>query len=73
VEVNGNAKHDLLVSQTDPAIEARMRKLLGLNPSQPVFVGGEHPEGEEEVLLKVYRGLLKNFLIRFWSSPPGTS
>jgi 3-deoxy-D-manno-octulosonic-acid transferase len=38
-----------------------MRKLLGLNPSQPVFVGGSTREGEEEVLLKVYRGLLKNF------------
>jgi len=61
VEVNGNAKHDLLVSQTDPAIEARMRKLLGLNPSQPVFVGGSTREGEEEGLLKVYRGLLKDF------------
>jgi len=61
VEVNGNAKHDLLVSQTDPAIEARMRKLLGLKPSQPVFVGGSTREGEEEGLLKVYRGLLKDF------------
>ena len=38
-----------------------MRKLLGLKPSQPVFVGGSTREGEEEGLLKVYRGLLKDF------------
>jgi 3-deoxy-D-manno-octulosonic-acid transferase len=61
VEVNGNAKHDLLASQTDPAIETRMQKLLSLKPLQPVFVGGSTREGEEEVLLKVYRGLLKDF------------
>lgn len=61
VEVNGNAKHDLLTSQTDPAIETRMQKLLGLKPSQPVFVGGSTREGEEEILLKVYRGLLRHF------------
>jgi 3-deoxy-D-manno-octulosonic-acid transferase len=61
VEVNGNAKLDLLTSQTDPAIEARMQKLLGLKPSQPVFVGGSTREGEEEILLKVYRGLLRYF------------
>jgi 3-deoxy-D-manno-octulosonic-acid transferase len=61
VQVNGNAKHDLLASQTDPAIEARIRKLLGLKPLQPVFVGGSTREGEEESLLKVYRGLLRYF------------
>jgi len=61
VQVNGNAKHDLLASQTDPAIETRIQKLLGLKPLQPVFVGGSTREGEEEILLKVYRGLLRYF------------
>jgi 3-deoxy-D-manno-octulosonic-acid transferase len=61
VEVNGNAKHDLLTSQIDPAIEARMQKLLGLKPSQPVFVGGSTREGEEEILLNVYKRLSKEF------------
>ena len=59
VQVNGNAKHDLLASQVDPAIEERMRKLLNLKPLQPVFVGGSTREGEEEILLQVYRRLLK--------------
>ena len=61
VEVNGNAKHDLLASQTDPAIEKRMQKLLCLKPSQPVLVGGSTREGEEEVLLEVYGKILKAF------------
>jgi len=61
VEVNGNAKHDLLASQADPAIETRMQKLLRLNPLQPVFVCGSTREGEEEILLKVYNRLSKEF------------
>jgi 3-deoxy-D-manno-octulosonic-acid transferase len=61
VEVNGNAKHDLLASRTDPAIETRMQKLLGLKPFQPVFVGGSTREGEEEILLNVYKRLSKEF------------
>jgi 3-deoxy-D-manno-octulosonic-acid transferase len=61
VEVNGNAKHDLLASQTDPAIETRMQKLLSLKPFQPVFVGGSTREGEEEILLNVYKRLSKEF------------
>ena len=61
VQVNGNAKHDLLASQTDPAIETRIRKLLGLKPLQPVFVGGSTREGEEEILLNIYKRLSKEF------------
>jgi 3-deoxy-D-manno-octulosonic-acid transferase len=61
VEVNGNAKHDLLVSQTDPAIETRMQKLLCLKSFQPVLVGGSTREGEEEILLKVYERLSRDF------------
>ena len=61
VQVNGNAKHDLLASQTDPAIETRIQKLLGLKPLQPVLVGGSTREGEEELLLSVYKRLSKEF------------
>jgi len=61
VEVNGNAKHDLLAYQTDAATESRMRKLLCVKPFQPVFVGGSTREGEEEILLKVYKRLAEDF------------
>jgi 3-deoxy-D-manno-octulosonic-acid transferase len=61
VEVNGNAKYDHLASQTDPAIETRMQKLLCLKPFQSVLVGGSTREGEEGILLEVYEKILKNF------------
>jgi 3-deoxy-D-manno-octulosonic-acid transferase len=61
VKVNGNAKHDLFAAPTDSAIEARMQKVLGLKPDQPVFVGGSTREGEEEILLKVYKRILRAF------------
>jgi 3-deoxy-D-manno-octulosonic-acid transferase len=61
VEINGNAKHDLLASQTDPAVETRLQNLLSLKPAQPVFVAGSTREGEEEILLEVYEKILKNF------------
>jgi 3-deoxy-D-manno-octulosonic-acid transferase len=61
VEINGNAKYDLFASQTDPAVETRLQKLLSLKPSQPVFVAGSTREGEEEILLEVYEKILKNF------------
>jgi 3-deoxy-D-manno-octulosonic-acid transferase len=61
VEVNGNAKHDLLSSRISPGIERRMQGLLDLKPSQPVLVGGSTREGEEEILLKVYKRLSRDF------------
>jgi 3-deoxy-D-manno-octulosonic-acid transferase len=61
VEVNGNAKHDLLASQTSPATEKSMQEFLNLKPHQPVFVGGSTREGEEEILLKVYKRLARDF------------
>ena len=61
VEINGNAKHDLLGSQTDPAIRTRMQKRLRLKPFQPVLVGGSTREGEEEILLSVYERILRSF------------
>jgi 3-deoxy-D-manno-octulosonic-acid transferase len=61
VVVNGNAKHDLLASRTDPETEARMQRLLCLKPFQPVLVGGSTREGEEEVLLSIYKKLSKQF------------
>lgn len=61
VVVNGNAKHDLLASRTDPETEGRMQRVLCLKPSQPVLVCGSTREGEEELLLTVYKRLSKEF------------
>ena len=38
-----------------------MQKLLCLKPSQPVFVAGSTREGEEEILLNVYKRLSRDF------------
>ena len=61
VMVNGNAKYDLLASQADPFMEAEMRQILNLDPSNLVFVAGSTREGEESMVLDVYERLLKQF------------
>ena len=40
IEINGNAKYDLLVGQANPLMEREMRRILNLVPSQNVFVAG---------------------------------
>lgn len=61
IEVNGNAKFDLLISSTDFRIKAEVRQILKLNKSQPVFVAGSTREGEEVLILKTYKYILKKF------------
>ena len=61
IMVNGNAKYDLLATQTDPVMETEIRQTLNLDPSNPVFVAGSTREGEESMLLDVYEKILKQF------------
>jgi 3-deoxy-D-manno-octulosonic-acid transferase len=61
IMVNGNAKYDLLATQTDPVLETEMRKTLNLDPSNPVFVAGSTREGEESLVLDVYEKILTQF------------
>jgi len=61
IEINGNAKYDLLGSSAEPLMEAEMRKILNLEPSKPVFVAGSTREGEEEMVLDVYEKMLQEF------------
>lgn len=61
VEVQGNAKHDLLVRQADPCIIPEMRRILNLDSSDIVFVAGSTREGEEEKVLAVYLRLQEKF------------
>lgn len=57
VIVTGNVKFD----QSPPEITQREKEALlgalGLHPGQPVFIAGSTHRGEEEFVLKVYRGL----------------
>jgi 3-deoxy-D-manno-octulosonic-acid transferase len=61
VLINGNAKYDLLVSLADPAVEAEMRQILNLKPSQPVFIAGSTRGGEETMVLDAYERIVKEF------------
>ena len=61
IEINGNAKYDLLGSNTDPAMETEMRRILDLKSSQRVFVAGSTREGEEALVLDAYEKILRDF------------
>ena len=61
IEINGNAKYDLLGATVDPGIESGMRELLNLEATDKVFVAGSTRNGEEAMLLDAYEKILKEF------------
>ncbi|HET9594389.1 MAG TPA: glycosyltransferase N-terminal domain-containing protein [Anaeromyxobacteraceae bacterium] len=58
VWVTGNTKFDALALEPDPARAEALCRDMGLDPQAPVFMAGSTHEGEEELVLEVYRGLL---------------
>jgi 3-deoxy-D-manno-octulosonic-acid transferase len=58
VWVTGNTKFDALVLEGSAERDAQLRAEMGLRPDAPVFIAGSTHEGEEELLLGVYRELL---------------
>jgi len=61
IEINGNAKYDLLASFAEPAMETEMRQILNLKPHCPVFVAGSTREGEEPLVLDAYEKIVNEF------------
>ena len=61
IEINGNAKYDLLATLTDPAIEKEMRQLLNLDQAHTVFVAGSTRPGEEAMVLDAYEKIRSKF------------
>jgi len=61
VEVNGNAKYDLLVRQTIPEINIKMKGIFNLKGGETVFVAGSTRKGEEKIILDTYMEVLKDF------------
>lgn len=61
IEINGNAKYDLLASTVDPSVEAEIRGVLNLNAEERVFVAGSTRKGEEAMILDAYEKILKDF------------
>jgi 3-deoxy-D-manno-octulosonic-acid transferase len=60
VWVTGNTKFDALVLDRPTRGDEALREQLGLTPGVPVLMAGSTHEGEEEILLGVYRALLKD-------------
>ena len=58
VWVTGNTKFDALVLDRPRGDDEELRAALGLDPSRPVFIAGSTHDGEEELLVDVYRKLL---------------
>jgi 3-deoxy-D-manno-octulosonic-acid transferase len=61
IEINGNAKYDLLVSLADHAVTTQMKKTMNLSPASPVFVAGSTRGGEEAMVLDAYERIVKEF------------
>ena len=59
IHIMGNAKYDSLAARADESIRDEVAARLDIPPGTPVFVAGSTHEGEDEVVLKVYRGLVE--------------
>jgi 3-deoxy-D-manno-octulosonic-acid transferase len=60
VWVTGNTKFDALVLEGPSEADETLRVEMGLSASDPVFIAGSTHDGEEEILLGVYRSLLRD-------------
>jgi 3-deoxy-D-manno-octulosonic-acid transferase len=61
IEINGNAKYDLLVSLVDPAMATQMQRILSLKSTSPVFVAGSTRGGEEAMVLDAYERIVNKY------------
>jgi len=60
LHVFGNAKYDSLAAKASPLVREEMSLLLDIEPGERVFMAGSTHDGEESVVLGVYKELLKN-------------
>jgi 3-deoxy-D-manno-octulosonic-acid transferase len=61
VWATGNTKFDALVLDRPAGDDEALRAAMGLDPSRPVLIAGSTHEGEEEILLGVFRELAVEF------------
>jgi 3-deoxy-D-manno-octulosonic-acid transferase len=59
VWVTGNTKFDVLATQTPTQPSEALKAALGINPGVRVLMAGSTHEGEEELILWVYKRLLE--------------
>jgi 3-deoxy-D-manno-octulosonic-acid transferase len=61
IHILGNAKYDSLAAKASPEIQEEMEGKLNLTKDDRVFVAGSTHDGEEKIILNVYRRLLKTY------------
>jgi len=61
VHVMGNAKYDSLAAKASPPVREEMERRLNLTKMDMVFVAGSTHDGEEKIVLHVYRRLLERY------------
>jgi 3-deoxy-D-manno-octulosonic-acid transferase len=61
VHVMGNAKYDSLAAKASPPAREEMEGRLNLTEMDRVFVAGSTHDGEEKIVLHVYRRLLERY------------
>ena len=59
--VCGNAKYDSLAAQTSAALLAEMQNRLNVGADDPVLVAGSTHEGEEALIIGVYKKILHTY------------
>jgi 3-deoxy-D-manno-octulosonic-acid transferase len=59
IHVLGNAKYDGLAARISPTLATEIAGRLGISPGEEVLVAGSTHEGEEALILEVYRKLLE--------------
>lgn len=60
VQVMGNLKYDSILEGMKSSFEVEMRELLSLS-DEPLWVCGSTHEGEERIVIRVYKRLLRDF------------
>ncbi len=57
VLVGGNAKYDILLNDATPELSKRISGIYKIDNSRTVFIAGSTTEGEEEIIIEVYKNL----------------
>lgn len=59
IRVNGNAKYDLLLRQSDSRIRQNIQRIFGVKANEPVFLAGSTRHFEEEIILDAYQKVIQ--------------
>lgn len=59
IEINGNAKYDLLLRQAVPSLKAENERLYNLKGNEPVLVAGSTRGSEHELIVNIYEKILQ--------------